>query len=958
MSAVIGDLSYAPGALVRARGREWIVMPGSEGALLRLRPLTGAEQDATMLDATLEAEPVAPASFPVPTAGQRASQESALLLRDALLMSLRRGAGPFRSFGHLAFEPRTYQLVPLLMALKLDTVRLLIADDVGIGKTIEAGMIARELLDRGEIRHFAVLCPPHLVEQWVQELDVRFHLKAVAVTASSAARLERGLPATDNIFTVYPYTVVSLDYIKSDRRRLDFVSRCPDFVIVDEAHTCATAGALRHQRFELLRALSQNAERHMVLLTATPHSGDEGSFHNLLGLLEPQFAGLAGLTGNARDRLRERLARHFVQRRRPDIEEWKDSAVFPKRETADMPYSLTGRWERFFESVLDYCSTVVEKAGSDTRRQRLNFWGTLALMRCVSSSPAAAAQALRTRMLVDISSEEEDTLREQVFDGSDDVQPQDDGEPAVAVDDADLAALLTEARALVGQSGDPKLTMLSTHLDKLVREGFSPVVFCRYIATAHYLYAHLKGRFSGVKVDVVTGELTPEERKQCIEAFETEGRNLLIATDCLSEGVNLQDAFSAVVHYDLSWNPTRHEQREGRVDRFGQPKKVVRATLMYGNNNPVDATVLEVILRKAKKIRDELGVPVPVPDDGHSLTQALMQAVLLRRKTVGRGAGTMELDFGEMPSVQALDVAWTDLAEKAKRNRTVFAQRRLQPSEVLPEWEKMQGALGNTEDVQRFLQRAFARLGGGLVSRNTAEPPSFRANLAPLPEHLRERLLAEGLQGTLGISFAPRPATGTRFIHRSHPLPGILAEGLLEESLADAGIESLAALAAPDTAQDPAVLGRAGCWATTAVTRHTIVLLLRLRHQLSTGAANATETLLVEEAHAIALPAGAEPVVVGSAPLDWLAAPSAEELADRVRREEVERALADAPRWQPLLEQVARDRAQSLLADHVRVREASDPEVRRGRRRGQASVQPLLPVDVIGVFVLLPALGF
>jgi SNF2 family DNA or RNA helicase len=129
--------------------------------------------------------------------------------------------------------------VPLLMALKLDVVRLLIADDVGIGKTIEAGMIARELLDRGEIERFAVLCPPHLVEQWVHELDDRFHLKAVAVTAASAARLERGLPIGDNIFTVFPHTVVSLDYIKSDKPSRRLLSRCPELVIVDEAHTCA-----------------------------------------------------------------------------------------------------------------------------------------------------------------------------------------------------------------------------------------------------------------------------------------------------------------------------------------------------------------------------------------------------------------------------------------------------------------------------------------------------------------------------------------------------------------------------------------------------------------------------------------------------------------------------------------------------------------------------------------------
>src|SRR5687767_15686381 len=115
-------------------------------------------------------------------------------MRDALLLSLRRGAGPFRSFGQIAVEPRAYQLVPLLMALKLDPVRLLIADDVGIGKTIEAGLIAREFLDRGDIDRSTVLCPPHLVDQWVRELDQRFHIQAVAVTAASAGRLERDAP--------------------------------------------------------------------------------------------------------------------------------------------------------------------------------------------------------------------------------------------------------------------------------------------------------------------------------------------------------------------------------------------------------------------------------------------------------------------------------------------------------------------------------------------------------------------------------------------------------------------------------------------------------------------------------------------------------------------------------------------------------------------------------------------
>ena len=228
---------WSPGSLVRARGREWIVLSGSETEVLRVRPVSGSEEDQTCIHLALEAVPVVDASFPKPESSQKAGHDAALLLRDALVLSLRRGAGPFRSFGQIAIEPRAYQLVPLLMALKLETVRLLIADDVGIGKTIEAALIVRELLDRGDIKRFTVLCPPHLVDQWVGELEGRFHLRPIAVTAASAARLERNLPPSDSIFTTYPHTVVSLDYIKSDRRRAEFLRACPELVIVDEAHT-------------------------------------------------------------------------------------------------------------------------------------------------------------------------------------------------------------------------------------------------------------------------------------------------------------------------------------------------------------------------------------------------------------------------------------------------------------------------------------------------------------------------------------------------------------------------------------------------------------------------------------------------------------------------------------------------------------------------------------------------
>ena len=154
---------FTIGNLVRARGREWVVQPDSKQDWLRLRPLGGADNDIIALIPELEFQPVEPATFPWPNPEKPGNHAAALLLRDALRLKLRAGGGPFRSFGNIAVEPRAYQLVPLLMALRLTTVRLLIADDVGVGKTIEAGLIVRELMDRGEISRLAVLCPPHLV---------------------------------------------------------------------------------------------------------------------------------------------------------------------------------------------------------------------------------------------------------------------------------------------------------------------------------------------------------------------------------------------------------------------------------------------------------------------------------------------------------------------------------------------------------------------------------------------------------------------------------------------------------------------------------------------------------------------------------------------------------------------------------------------------------------------------
>ncbi|MFD1731776.1 DEAD/DEAH box helicase [Deinococcus malanensis] len=212
------------------------------------------------------------------------------------------------------------------MALRQSPVRLLIADDVGVGKTVEAGLIARELLDRGEISRLAVLCPPHLADQWVEELRTKFGLDAVAVLPGTARRLERDCNPGQSVFARYRFVVVSLDLVKTDRWRQDFLLNAPEFVIVDEAHASAEGeglGAKRHQRYRLLEDLARDKERHLLLVTATPHSGKEDAFRSLLKLLNPDFARLPlDLSGAENARARETLARHLVQRGRKDIHDY------------------------------------------------------------------------------------------------------------------------------------------------------------------------------------------------------------------------------------------------------------------------------------------------------------------------------------------------------------------------------------------------------------------------------------------------------------------------------------------------------------------------------------------------------------------------------------------------------------------------------------------------------------
>lgn len=952
-------MSFAVGSLVRARDREWVVLDASPDLLL-LRPLGGSEDEVTGI--YLPLEPVEPATFGLPDPERLGDARTCRLLRDAVRLGFRHSAGPFRSFARIGIEPRPYQLVPLILALRQQPVRLLIADDVGVGKTVEAALIARELLDRGEVRRLCVLCPPHLCEQWQAELWLKFHIQAEVVVPSTVSRLERDLGVGQSLFSVYPHLIVSLDFIKGDRRRDDFLRACPELVIVDEAHTCAAAegeGGGRHQRHQLLRGLVRDEERHLLLVTATPHSGKEDAFRALLTLLRPEFADLPeDLSGKQNEAQRRRLAQHLVQRRRGDITSYLHSDTpFPERVSSEETYSLAKEHRQLFDRVLSHIKASVGEGGRD-RRQRVRWWSALALLRALSSSPAAAHATLRTRAASasgGSATEADEIGRRSVMDildqeggesldltpGADPGEAADEGEPAPPAPAAPvseeqrlrrlLLELAAEARKLYGDK-DAKLVRAAAIIKGLLEQGHHVLVFCRFIDTAEYVAAELQRRLpKDVEVAAVTGELPPDEREARVLALSARPRRVLVCTDCLSEGINLQEHFDALLHYDLSWNPTRHEQREGRIDRFGQKRRQVRVITCYGKDNPVDGLVLEVLLRKHRAIRSSLGVSVPVPLDTEQVVEALLEGLLLRGK--GQPAAEQLSLFGEAASERdRLHKAWDAATDRERRSRTVFAQHSVKVEEVEQELQAVRGAIDSGVELRRFLAEALRAFGG--VVRDGDDPALLRVDLAEAPRALREAMgLGSGEAAPLDLAFAPPAPEGSVLLSRTHPLVAGLAGHVMDTALDDLG---------------RGVAHRAGVLRTRAVSTRTTALLLRLRYHLTTKGKDVEKTLLCEDCALLAFAGPPDKAA-------WLPAEQAEALLlaqpDRnvppeAARDAIQKVREGYPQLLPAIEAFAAERGRAILESHRRVRQA---------QRLQHDVKPVLPVDVVGIYVYLPA---
>ncbi|MCL6649687.1 MAG: DEAD/DEAH box helicase [Chloroflexi bacterium] len=965
-----------PGSIVRCRNREWVVLPAETDDVFVLRPLTGTTEDVVkvhrglmnLVGYDLPFERVTPASFPFPTVDDVADATSANLLWQATRLTLREGATPFRSLGRISIRPRTYQFVPLLMALRLDPVRLFIADDVGVGKTIEALLIARELLDRGEIQRFCVLCPPYLCEQWAKEIAEKFALEPVVIRSGTVGQLERQTPPGRSLYEHFPVQVASIDFVKTDRNRHQFLQFCPELVIVDEVHGAAAAqGRAQQERHALLREVAKNPDRHLILLTATPHSGIEEAFRSLLGLVRPEFA--EWNVGDLDEPQRIELARHFVQRTRRDIEQgWEAATCFPKREPADETYELSGAYRELFERTYAFCSEIVRTGEHlEERKRRVRYWGALALLRCVMSSPAAALAALEKREGAGpvLAAEEEPEFGSYVFESAEDRTDDESPTPPVeaaaeTLADADrrrLRDLRRLAERLRGTAEDTKLHRAIEIVQRLLQERFHPILWCRYVATAEYLAEHLRQQLGPeVQVVCVTGRMGDDERQAKIEEIDPDRPRVLVATDCLSEGVNLQEKFTAVVHYDLPWNPNRLEQREGRVDRYGQPAKRVKAIRFFGRDNPVDGVVIEVLLDKAREIHRTLGTHVPVPEESESVTQAVLEALFLRG---GRGAAGRQLvlDLG-IPGVAELHRRWERDAERERINRTRFAQRALKPEEVQRELEATDAVLGDPTAVRDFVLAAAQRI--GLAVAADRRQGVYRVSvsdeaLATVPEPIRLALPHRSLLATRRspfwlISFDSPTPEGAEYIGRNHRFVAALARFLFEEALSRPGSDKVS---------------RCGALRTRAVQELTTILLLRVRYLVEQPQAR---PLLAEEVRVVAF--------TGAGPLDphWLDPQDALRLLAEARpdanlplsekRELVAQTLASLGDWQGMtqdwgrshpIQRAIRDhltrRAAELTDAHKRIRQAVSLRVRG------LEVKPQLPPDLLGLLVLQPVVS-
>lgn len=958
--------TYSPGSVISARQRLWRV-DAQVQQVLTATAIDGGEPEQRQF--YLPFEPVRPGKLEAPNpdlVGQPAAQE---LLLQAYRLSLLHGTAPLISLQRSRVIPKDYQLVPVVMALELPRVRMLLADDVGLGKTIEAGLILTELLARQQAARVLLIVPANLREQWQEALDTFFHLPARIISTRHRREMERELPPGANPWAAFQCLITSVDYAKQPAIKNQILEQRWDVVVIDEAHQVAKPHQsspdqqVHMERWDLAQALATSKQiHHLLLLTATPHNGYTDTFASLLRLLDSRI--VEGPLHAPRV-VRERAARHVCQRRREDVEAWfandATRSPFPRREQIEVIIAPSAYEKEAIDAVRDYGERVLSNAATGNVQTRtLANWTVLHLHKRGLSSPAALRASLRNRRrrlrerLEGLASGAEDTsiapdvARANVLD-------EDTGEwlteeeaslrteraiygtPELLRAELALLETVLELAEKVTPRRDSKLQkLLDSTLPHLLAHDPRVVIFTRYVDTMTYLAEQLAAdkRYATTKILTIHGGLNERQRREIFFAFEKAPQGVLIATDAISEGINLQHAAAQVIHYELPWNPNRLEQRNGRVDRFGQRKKLVRIRTLVMDET-LDATILKVLVEKAARIRRDYGFSPPYFGDETDIL------ALIREHEVtlgGRQLGLFETPF-EADSPLAQNPFAEETLQRIQED-SFYGQTQIALPEIEERLRETEATLGSPAQIRQFVFSGLHRFGCG-VQENEADAQGL-----PIEATWRIALQNPALQ--IGAEPVIARATfdaelgvndpGVTMLDLGHPLVRRLIELVKQEGF---------------TARTGDVLhyGRTAYKVTPAVSEVTAVFTLLARYGVQTEPSS-----LIEELLPVAIPVygdGGDLSSFEALTGLW----NAEAVAQTRTEAEVQQALHEALGLEgldALLAQAVEARRAELAAERTAMRERLETQDAAAWLQGTDQIAPGT-FDLLTITVLFPA---
>ncbi len=630
------------------------------------------------------------------------------------------GTAPFLALQRSSVVPVEYQLVPLVMALRLQPCRLLLADTTGLGKTVEAGLIMSELLARNQARSVLIITPANLRKQWKEQMRDFFHQNFQILSGETRKSLERSIPPGADPWLYFDRLIVSIDYAKDVKIRHEILKRQWDLVIVDEAHNASMphTGSGKKADMDRYDAVREIADRckHLLLLTATPHNGYTDSYCSLLSMLDKDL--VLGSAADKRPNL-QRGRHHVCQRTRKDIKAWFDSVgrefPFPDREPQEKTecgVDLHKDYRAILNKLDKFLDTLQARAAEE-KREHVAEWFRLHLYRRALSSPEALRISIRNRIKKldapdDLSiADTSDRLLGFAVDrvaGDGDregliVQQADEALLDISHDrdleKSEWLALLRELEK-IAPSRDAKLQALCTQvIPELLRAGNTAVetpprviVFTSYKDTLDYYAEHFKSTL-GCPVFTLDGSLSESERNRRFDAFSESPEAVLIATDVISEGVNLQSASCMVVHESVPYNPNRLDQRNGRVDRYGQKSPLVYIRTLYCKDTS-DEDVMELLVRKLDRMRRDQGFSPPF-----FATEETVLRVLTKKRKKREQKAVVQY---------TLDDEWFN-QEVLKRMESegFYGQSDVKVAEVSDKLKELHAKVGTPEELRRHV---------------------------------------------------------------------------------------------------------------------------------------------------------------------------------------------------------------------------------------------------------------